>query len=409
MNLAYPAFRRFLTLSTAALFFFVPWAPAQLQPSDAKPAPAEKAPTTVAPEQTPTQETTVERSGTAQAPPGEGASIQPAPEIIPSPEKSAAAQPAPAGPAPEQSKSSPQDGSNQATVSSSGGQVVSPDFSAFVAALAAAERTNENLSARLAQIEASNSFQRERDQLFIRDVIRGVLLLAGGMATIGMLALVAIVYLQVRSTKQQALTFAAQLQALTAHAALAGPSGMPTSAIQAVQNQFESTAHKIEQKLSDLEALASGLPGSGGSAPSDNPPAVDLDPHASSDYTAPLMSQSGASRGEKSSDLLAKANALLIQQQPEVALAYLDQAILHNPHNLQAHLKKGAALERLNRLQEAITAYDCAIESDQSLSVAFLAKAGVLNKLQRYGEALKCYEAALSQQGGQAAKESPAA
>jgi tetratricopeptide (TPR) repeat protein len=284
-----------------------------------------------------------------------------------------------------------------------------PDMSAFIAALAAAERANENLAARLAQMEASAALQRERDQAFIRDMVKGVLLLAGTMASIGMLALVAIVYLQVRSTKQQAITFAAQLQALNSHIALPGPSSnAPAAALHAAQNRFDSTAKKIEQRLSDLESMTSGLP-----EPEEHEHSVEAQPrdgqHAAIEYTMTQGETNGSSNGERASDLLTKADSLLMQQQPEVALAYIDQAIGKTPRNPEAHLKRGAALERLNRLNEAITAYDRAIDADPTLSVAFLAKAGVLNKLQRYAEALKCYEAALAQQGGRTANESPAA
>ncbi|HUG10724.1 MAG TPA: tetratricopeptide repeat protein [Opitutaceae bacterium] len=283
-----------------------------------------------------------------------------------------------------------------------------PDMTAFIAALAAAERANENLAARLAQIEASAALQRERDQAFIRDMIKGVLLLAGTMASVGMLALVAIVYLQVRSTKQQAITFAAQLQALSSHIALPAPSGAPSVALHTAQNDFDSTARKIEQRLSDLESMTSGLPDSTAHNHGADSPPTELH-HAAVEYTAPQTASTAASNGERTGDLLSKANSLLMQQQPEVALAYIDQAIGKNPRNPEAHLKRGAALERLNRLNEAITSYDRAIDAEPTLSVAFLAKAGVLNKLQRYAEALKCYEAALAQQGGQAASGSPAA
>jgi tetratricopeptide (TPR) repeat protein len=280
-------------------------------------------------------------------------------------------------------------------------------MTAFIAALAAAERANENLAARLAQMEASTALQRERDQTFIRDMVKGVLLLSGAMATIGMLALVAIVYLQIRSTKQQAITFATQLQALSGHVALPGPGSGQAAALGSSKNHFDSTAQKIEQRLSDLESMATGLPGSPAEIHDQEVPASAVRAQeAPADFNS---TAAGPARGEKSADLLSKANSLLMQQQPEVALAYLDQAINRSPNNPEAHLKRGGALERLNRLDEAIAAYDRAIAAEPTLSAAFLAKAGALNKLQRYGEALKCYEVALSQQGGDAARESPAA
>ena len=61
-------------------------------------------------------------------------------------------------------------------------------------------------------------------------------------------------------------------------------------------------------------------------------------------------------------------------------------------------MKKGAALERLRKLDEAIVCYDRAIAADASLTVAHLYKAGLLNRMERFNEALECYEKALRTQ-----------
>ncbi len=60
--------------------------------------------------------------------------------------------------------------------------------------------------------------------------------------------------------------------------------------------------------------------------------------------------------------------------------------------------KKGMALERLGKLDEAIDCYDRAIALDNSMTMAYLNKGGVFNRLERYGEALQCYEKALRAQ-----------
>jgi tetratricopeptide (TPR) repeat protein len=68
-------------------------------------------------------------------------------------------------------------------------------------------------------------------------------------------------------------------------------------------------------------------------------------------------------------------------------------------------LKRGAALERLQRLNEAIECYDRAIATDSTMTMAYLHKGGVFNRLERYSEALECYERALrSQEKGRAAE-----
>lgn len=393
-------------LAALAVLFIASWAFAQLQ------SPEVAAPGTVQP--------ATERTGDAQAPAAAASPTSPATDVA-KPENPAAtpavSKPVEKEPLPtasgqtqasaeEPSESVPGEPKAQEPAQPAA-KVAAPDMTAFVAALAAAERANDNLAARIAQMEASSALQRERDQAFIRDMIKGVLLLSGGMATIGMLALVAIVYLQLRSTKQQAITFAAQLQALTSQIALPGPVGAPAVSLRNSKSHFDSTAQKIEQRLNDLESMATGLPHATAGIHDQDVPETSIDTHSpSGDDTAPAA---GIARGEKASELLAKANSLLMQQQPEVALAYLDQAINRSPDNPEAHLKRGAALERLNRLDDALAAYDRAIAAAPTLSVAFLAKAGVLNKLQRYGEALKCYEVALAQQGGREESESSAA
>ena len=63
-----------------------------------------------------------------------------------------------------------------------------------------------------------------------------------------------------------------------------------------------------------------------------------------------------------------------------------------------------AALERLQKMDEAIACYDLAIAADNSMTMAYLYKGGVYNRMERYSEALECYELALkTQQKGRVA------
>jgi len=58
-------------------------------------------------------------------------------------------------------------------------------------------------------------------------------------------------------------------------------------------------------------------------------------------------------------------------------------------------VRKGAALERMNRFEEALFCYNRAIDADQRNVLAYLHKGGVCNRLERYDEALECYEQAM--------------
>ena len=87
---------------------------------------------------------------------------------------------------------------------------------------------------------------------------------------------------------------------------------------------------------------------------------------------------------------------MLKLDKPEAALACFEEALALDPANTDALVKKGAALERLQRLVEAVDCYDRAIAADKSMTMAYLYKGGVFNRMERYTEALECYERALN-------------
>jgi len=92
--------------------------------------------------------------------------------------------------------------------------------------------------------------------------------------------------------------------------------------------------------------------------------------------------------------LLARGQALLEQRHPMDALACFEQAVSLNGHAPDAFIKKGAALERLGRLEEALASYERALLLDDSHADAYIGKGNVLNRLERYQEALTCFEQA---------------
>ncbi len=96
--------------------------------------------------------------------------------------------------------------------------------------------------------------------------------------------------------------------------------------------------------------------------------------------------------------LLARGQALLEQRHPVDALACFEQAIAIDGHTANAFIKKGAALERLGRLDEALVCYEHALGLDDSHADAYIGKGNVLNRLERYQEALACFEQAAHNQ-----------
>ncbi len=96
--------------------------------------------------------------------------------------------------------------------------------------------------------------------------------------------------------------------------------------------------------------------------------------------------------------LLARGQALLEQRHPIDALVCFEQAIAVDGHTANAFIKKGAALERLGRLDEALASYEHALGLDDSQADAYIGKGNVLNRLERYQEALACFEQAAHNQ-----------
>jgi tetratricopeptide (TPR) repeat protein len=96
--------------------------------------------------------------------------------------------------------------------------------------------------------------------------------------------------------------------------------------------------------------------------------------------------------------LLARGQALLEQRHPVDALTCFEQAIALDGRAANAFIKKGAALERLGRLDEALTSYERALKLDESHADAYIGKGNVLNRLERYQEALACFEQAAHHQ-----------
>ena len=100
---------------------------------------------------------------------------------------------------------------------------------------------------------------------------------------------------------------------------------------------------------------------------------------------------------------------MLAANEPQKALECFDVALGLHPKHAEALVKKGGALEKLGRLDEAIACYDQAIEADGGMTIAYLHKGGLFNRLSRYDEALQCYERALQTQEKKAPGEKAAA
>jgi tetratricopeptide (TPR) repeat protein len=102
-----------------------------------------------------------------------------------------------------------------------------------------------------------------------------------------------------------------------------------------------------------------------------------------------------AAPAAKSADPLAEGQAFLDANEARKALEFFENFLSAQPQNPEALVKKASALEKLDRVDEALACCDRAIAADGALVTAYLFKGGLLNRLQRYDEALKCYEQAM--------------
>ena len=87
-------------------------------------------------------------------------------------------------------------------------------------------------------------------------------------------------------------------------------------------------------------------------------------------------------------------NIFNLYKSDEAIKAY-DKAIETNPQNPKTWYNKGLALRKLGKLDEALKAYDRAIEINPQYSKAWYNKGLDLFDLKKFGEAIKAYEKAI--------------
>jgi tetratricopeptide (TPR) repeat protein len=240
------------------------------------------------------------------------------------------------------------------------------------------KRTADAMAARLNTIEQTLNTQREQE---LRDLQRSThkMIIIVGIATgAGFIAMMITGFLQMRATSKlndASRQWAALPQPRFAELPAPGGnvSGVPVDAASA---NLLGAIDRLEHRLEEMEATT------GGTQTATN----------GHKMIAPSVSASS-----QIATVLSKGQALNMDK-PEEALEQFDEALQLEPRNIEAWIKRGTALERLQRIDEAITSYDEAISIDGSTATAYLFKAGVYNRQKKYAEALQCYEKALNAQ-----------
>ena len=259
---------------------------------------------------------------------------------------------------------------------------------------AAAAQESVALSNRLAAIEDSLALQKANDLIEAEHTSRMLMGVLAIFATVGLFAVLLMVYFQSRAVSRiaeisTALASARGLQ-LRSPAALelAENEVLGNAAVEQSNARLSSLVQHLEKRIAELEQTAA-LPLKEVVVTASEPTPARSEPRANS---TPLTASS------QSVQLMERGQSLLNSDRAEEAIACFDEILAVEPNNADALVKKGAALEKLRQPQEALEYYDRAIAADSTLTIAYLHKGGLCSRLEKYGEAMECYERALHTQ-----------
>jgi tetratricopeptide (TPR) repeat protein len=252
---------------------------------------------------------------------------------------------------------------------------------------AAAKKNAELFTERLNAVEKSLAVQREQDLESLRNSNRFILVAASVLAVIGVLALLGTAYFQIRAMNRIAdmgAMFSSAIPLDATRTLGVGNLSVPARLNSAEQANARllATIEQLEKRIHELDSSTIA-----------SRPAIQHGHDNGSETESDAESAAGHS--PKVASLLSEGESFLSAGDAEKALACFDEALQIEPHNTDALVKKGTALEALRKMQEAIETYDRAIAADSSMTVAYLYKGGVLNRLQRFNEAMECYQQAL--------------
>jgi tetratricopeptide (TPR) repeat protein len=251
---------------------------------------------------------------------------------------------------------------------------------------AATAETSSNaamLQAQIQSLEKTVADQHADEIQAARKTQQLTLFMAGvfGLAALGIMLLM--VYFQWRAFSQLAEISARAPRVLPAVEPMSELAAPGRATVEASNVRLIGAVERLEKQVREMEqaarpALAEAAPGG---APAHK--------NGSSEVN---------DREECVANLLAEGQSLLDSNEPAKALECFDVALALQPNHAETLIKKGGALEKLERLDEAIACYDGAIAANGSMTIAYLQKGGLFNRMARYDDALKCYEQALQSQ-----------
>ncbi len=237
-------------------------------------------------------------------------------------------------------------------------------------ALDAAKSNSDALNARIQSLEKVIADQRVGDADAARKTQQSTLFMAGAFGLAGLGIMLLMVYFQWRAFTQLAQISAQQHAAIAQASAVHQLAAPGRATVESSSTQLLDVVGRLEQRIHELESGQKLLP----------------------DVVATKSPE------PKLPDLLVEGLKHLESSAPQKALECFDKFLLAHPDSAEGLVKRAAALEKLGRDTDALTAYNRAIAADSSFVIAHLHKGGLLNRLRRYDEALNCYEQALTAQ-----------
>jgi tetratricopeptide (TPR) repeat protein len=231
--------------------------------------------------------------------------------------------------------------------------------------------------------------ERERQQMDAQRSNRTVLWVAVGFGAIGLLAMLFMPLVQLRTINRIAEVATQRAPSPASPGLLTGGEAdtLPGQTVTLSNQRLMSVIERMEKRIFELEHTTVH--------PLAPAAAVTIEAKATNGSDATLHPDPVAEQAARITALLDKGKFLLSTSKAKEAVACYDEILKLNANHAEALVKKGSALEKLKQDDAAIRCYDRAIEVNQKMTIAYLSKAGVCNRLGRYDEAMECYEHAL--------------
>jgi tetratricopeptide (TPR) repeat protein len=231
-----------------------------------------------------------------------------------------------------------------------------------------------------------NNAERERQQIEAQRSNRTVLWVAVGFGAIGLLAMLLMPLVQLRTINRIAeVANQRSSPPQTAGLLTAEAEPLPGETVALSNQRLMTVIERMEKRIFELE----------NTTVHPLPVAATLDVKTTNGSHPDTPAGSTSDQAALITVLLGKGKFLVSTNKAKEAVSCYDEILKLEPNHAEALVKKGAALERLKQDDAAIRCYDRAIEVNQRMTLAYLSKAGVCNRLGRYDEAMECYEQAL--------------